>query len=37
MATRKIAIDVPDAVLIAEKTDERLFARELRLLAAEEP
>ena len=34
MATRKIAIDVPDAVLIAEKTDERLFARELRLLAA---
>ena len=34
MATRKIAIDVPESVLLAEKTDERLFARELRMLAA---
>ena len=34
MATRKIAIDVPESVLLAEKTDERAFARELRMLAA---
>ena len=34
VATRKIAIDVPESVLLAEKTDERLFARELRMLAA---
>ena len=34
MATRKIAIDIPESVLLAENTDERLFARELRMLAA---
>ena len=34
MATRKIAVDIPESVLLAEKTDERLFARELRMLAA---
>ena len=34
MRTRKIAIDVPESVLLAEKTDERAFARELRMLAA---
>ena len=34
MTTRKIAIDVPESVLLAEKTDERAFARELRMLAA---
>lgn len=34
MTTRKIAIDVPESVLLAEKTDERSFAREVRMLAA---
>ena len=34
MRTRKIAIDVPESVLLAERTDERAFARELRMLAA---
>ncbi len=34
VATRKIAVDIPESVLLAEKTDERLFARELRMLAA---
>jgi predicted HTH domain antitoxin len=34
MATRQIVIDVPEAVLVAEKTDEAAFARELRVLAA---
>lgn len=34
MTTRKIAIDVPETVLLAEKTDERSFAREVRILAA---
>ncbi len=34
MATRKIAVDVPESVLLAEKTDEQSFARELRMLAA---
>ena len=34
MMTRKIAVDVPESVLLAEKTDERSFARELRTLAA---
>ena len=31
---RRIAIDVPESVLLAEKTDERSFAREVRMLAA---
>jgi predicted HTH domain antitoxin len=34
MSTRQIVIDIPEKVLLAEKTDEVSFARELRLLAA---
>jgi predicted HTH domain antitoxin len=34
MATRQIVIEVPEKVLLAEKVDERPFARELRTLAA---
>jgi len=34
MSTRQIVIDVPEKILLAEKTDERAFARELRMLAA---
>ena len=34
MASRKLVIEVPEAVLVAEKTDEVAFARELRRLAA---
>jgi predicted HTH domain antitoxin len=34
MTMRQIAIDVPDQVLLAEKTDEAGFARELLILAA---
>jgi predicted HTH domain antitoxin len=34
VATRQIVIDIPEKVLLAEKTDEISFARELRLLAA---
>ncbi len=34
MVTRQIVIDVPEKVLLAEKTDEVSFARELRVLAA---
>ena len=34
MTTRRIVIDVPEKVLLAEKVDESSFARELRILAA---
>ena len=34
MTTRQIVIDVPEQVLLAEKTDIDSFARELPLLAA---
>ncbi len=34
MSTRRVAIDVPESVLLSEKTDERAFARELGMLAA---
>lgn len=34
MTTRRIAIDVPEKVLLAEKTNEQAFAKELRMLAA---
>jgi predicted HTH domain antitoxin len=34
MARRQLLIDVPETVLLAEKTDEVSFARELRMLAA---
>ena len=34
MLTRQIVISVPEKVLLAEKTDEASFAREVRMLAA---
>lgn len=34
MATRQIVLDIPEKVLLAEKTDEVRFAREMRVLAA---
>jgi len=34
MVTRSIVVDIPESVLLAEKTDEVAFARELRMLAA---
>ena len=34
MLTRRIILDVPEKVLLAEKTDEESFARELCTLAA---
>lgn len=34
MAARQIILDIPEKVLLAEKTDEVSFARELRILAA---
>ena len=34
MTTRRISVDVPESVLLTEKTDERAFAREIRMLAA---
>lgn len=34
MSTRQIVIDVPEKVLLAEKTDEIAFGQELKILAA---
>jgi len=34
MASRQVVIDVPETILLAEKTDEESFAREIRILAA---
>lgn len=34
MPTRQIIIEVPEKVLLAEKTDEESFGQELRTLAA---
>ena len=34
MITRKISIDIPESVLLAEKTDEQAFAREISMLVA---
>jgi predicted HTH domain antitoxin len=34
VSVRQIVIDVPEEVLLAEKTDEAGFGRELRMLAA---
>jgi predicted HTH domain antitoxin len=34
MSSRQIVINVPEKVLLAEKTDETTFARELAILAA---
>jgi len=36
MPTRQVVIDIPEKVLLAEKTYEESFARELRTLAAVE-
>ena len=34
MSSRQLVIDIPEVVLLAEKTDEVSFAREIRMLAA---
>jgi len=34
MSSRQLLIDVPETVLLAEKTDEVSFAREIQMLAA---
>src|SRR6266496_1219086 len=34
MTSRQVVIDIPEKVLLAEKTDEASFAREMRVLAA---
>lgn len=34
MALQQITIEIPDKVLLAEKTDAETFAREIRVLAA---
>ena len=34
MATRQVVIDIPEKILLAQKTDEIGFSRELRMLAA---
>jgi predicted HTH domain antitoxin len=34
MTTRQVVIDIPEKVLLAEKTDAISFAREIRILAA---
>ena len=34
MGTRQIVVNVPEKVLLAEKSDEATFARELPILAA---
>lgn len=34
MSARQVILDIPEKVLLAEKTDEVAFARELRILAA---
>ena len=34
MSSRQVTIEIPEKVLLAEKSDEVAFARELRLLAA---
>ena len=34
MHTRQIVIDIPETIILAEKTDEVSFGKELRMLAA---
>ena len=34
MTTRQVVIDVPEKILLAEKTDEIGFSREMRVLTA---
>jgi predicted HTH domain antitoxin len=34
MSSRQLLIEVPETILLAEKTDEAAFAREIQMLAA---
>jgi predicted HTH domain antitoxin len=34
MTSRQVVLEIPEKVLLAEKTDEATFAREMRILAA---
>jgi predicted HTH domain antitoxin len=34
MTSRQVVLDIPEKILLAEKTDEATFAREMRILAA---
>jgi predicted HTH domain antitoxin len=34
MASRHVVIEVPETILLAEKTDEEAFGREIQILAA---
>lgn len=34
MTMRQVVLEIPEKVLLAEKTDETSFAREMRMLAA---
>jgi predicted HTH domain antitoxin len=34
MSSRQLLIEVPETILLAEKTDETAFAREIQMLAA---
>ena len=34
MATRQVVVNIPEAILLSEKTDEKSFAREMSMLAA---
>jgi hypothetical protein len=34
MANRHVVIEVPETILLAEKTDEEAFGREIQILAA---
>ena len=34
MSARRIVIDIPEKVLLSEKTDEKAFGRKIRILAA---
>ncbi|MDO9350114.1 MAG: UPF0175 family protein, partial [Deltaproteobacteria bacterium] len=34
MSTRQVVITIPEKILLAEKTDEASFGREMRTLAA---
>jgi len=34
MSTQQVILDIPEKVLLAEKTDAATFAREIRVLAA---
>jgi predicted HTH domain antitoxin len=34
MSVKKVMIEIPEAVILSEKTDEETFAKEMRMLAA---